>query len=141
VKAIVDNAVPAAVLAELDEQFERAEPGRNVFGEKQFRAAQVPIVDHVHRLAGAADCVGAWFVLTRPEDQGSPPHYDEDGPTAVLHLSDVEGGEFLFLDDVGEEAVEFKRNRLVVWSEECQHMHRPPLAGDRRTLVSRFVRR
>ncbi len=133
-KAVIDNALQLDELARLEELFE---PGRNLVTSKPFAAALAPVTRHVAALAGAVVLVGAYCVATQPGHEGSPPHYDENGPTAVLHLSDVEGGQFLFLDDDAA-VVEFVRNRLVVWSEECRHMHRPHRAGVRCNLVTRY---
>lgn len=139
-RAVIDNALPADVFRELGTW--PANGALSVHDTMPERAARL-IRHHVEAYTPPVVLVGAWFVLTRPEDDGSPPHFDEDGPTAVLHLAALWraawGGEFVFLDP--HQVVDYRPNRLVVWSEDCQHMHAPPEphAGlPRMVLVSRY---
>lgn len=137
-KFILDNVLEPESLAFLSRVAPDYGPSDHVLCVKDVQSAILPLAERVEGLTGFRGPMGAWFVLTQPRDPGSKPHYDTPGATAILHLSDITGGEFVFCED-GEE-VEFKKNRMVVITEELEHYHRPPTTGMRRTLVMRFTR-
>lgn len=137
-KVVLDNVLDSESLDFLVRLAPDYAPSDMVMTDKAISKTIEPLGERVQGLTGFRGPTGAWFVLTQPRDPGSKPHYDIPGATAILHLSDVAGGEFIFCED-GEE-VEFKKNRMVVMTEEHEHRHRPPTTGMRRTLVMRFTR-
>ena len=113
-------------------------PGESVASVQDVREAFLPLLGRVQGLTGYRGPQGAWFVLTKPRDPGSKRHRDIPGATAILHLTDIPGGgHFIFSND-GQE-VEFKKNRLVVLTDDEEHFHMPPIDGERWTLVLRFT--
>jgi len=155
-KAVIDNALPPEMFAALAatkasaEGLDQCVGNQSVHHTKEFQQAEFPpiLLEHVKKVCGNVEWTGAYYVLTSVGHYGSSPHYDE-GPSAILHLatewSPEYGGELLFLESDEEtvvETVEYRPNRLVVFSGEHCHMHKPPVLDKNRiTLVSRFIER
>jgi len=135
-KAVYDNMVSAKVLATCNRRFDDFGPGDAIQTDKEIRDVLQPLIDDLCSIQPSRGLKGAWFVRTQARDPMTKPHRDRPGFAAVVHLSEITGGEFIFCED--GEVIDFVPGRLVFFTEEHEHQHRPPTSGDRRTLVMRF---
>jgi len=157
---VIDNALPAELFAELSLKVQTGESScgydegvgcNSIHTSREFKESEVAacVRDLVSSVVGNVEFIGAYYVLTEKGDPGSGPHFDEFGPTAILHLADEwrpeYGGEFFVLEEdqkTVRATIEYKPNRLAIITEDCCHRHNAPVADKQRfTLVSRFVLR